>query len=88
MFQVSPLRRDQFEDVLRLDDESLRRLGARRYVADRKPGFPCRVSLQDAEIGEGVVLLPYQHQVEESPLRAVIRARRTTTRGRRRRSAA
>jgi hypothetical protein len=70
MFQISPLRRDQFEDMLRLDDGSLRERGARRYVADRKPGFPCRVSLQDAEIGERVVLLPYQHQHEATPYSA------------------
>ncbi|MBI3675545.1 MAG: DUF1203 domain-containing protein [Proteobacteria bacterium] len=42
----------------------------RRYVADEKPGFPCRVTLEDAEPGERVLLLPYRHQPAHSPYRA------------------
>ena len=70
MFQISALRRDDFEDLFELDDDALGRRGAKRYVADRKPGFPCRVSLQDAEPGERVVLVPYSHQPARSPYRA------------------
>jgi hypothetical protein len=70
MFQISPLRRGDFEEWLSLDDEQLALRGARRYVADRNPGFPCRVSLADAEPGERVVLLPYRHQPANSPYRA------------------
>jgi hypothetical protein len=33
-------------------------------------GFPCRISLVDAQPGEQVLLLPYQHQPAESPYRA------------------
>ena len=52
MFQISALRRRDFDEWLSLDDEQLAARGARRYIADRKPGFPCRVSLADAEPGE------------------------------------
>lgn len=69
-FQISALPRARFDAVLGLDDEALARLGARRYVADKKPGFPCRVSLQDAEHGERVILLPFQHQHCGSPYQA------------------
>jgi len=69
-FQISTLTRDRFEHVFGLGDEQLARAGARRYVADKKPGFPCRVSLQDAEPGERVILIPFQHQHGESPYRA------------------
>jgi hypothetical protein len=31
-------------------------------VVDSKPGFPCRVTLEDAEPGEEVILLSYEHQ--------------------------
>jgi hypothetical protein len=39
-------------------------------VADAKPGFPCRVSLADAEVGETVLLLPFTHHDVSSPYRA------------------
>jgi hypothetical protein len=70
MFQISALPRDRFTDLFTLDDTALAELGAKRYVADRKPGFPCRVSLEDAEPGERVLLVPFAHQPEASPYRA------------------
>jgi hypothetical protein len=39
-------------------------------TVDEKPGFPCRVSLEDAEIGETVLLLNYEHQAAASPYRS------------------
>jgi hypothetical protein len=41
-----------------------------RTVATKKPGFPCRVSLADAEIGEEVVLIHYEHQSAATPFRS------------------
>lgn len=38
--------------------------------ANENPGFPCRVSLADAEIGEEVLLLPFMHHDVDSPYRA------------------
>jgi hypothetical protein len=70
MFQISGLRRERFDDLVRLDDEALAALGGKRYVADKKPGFPCRVTLQDAELGERVMLVPFEHQHGASPYRA------------------
>jgi hypothetical protein len=70
MFQISALRRDEFDELFRLDDHELAARGAKRYRADRKPGFPCRVSLQDAEPGEQVILVPYSHQSACSPYKA------------------
>src|SRR4051812_24955670 len=69
-FQISALRRDDFEELFSLDDAALALRGAKRYIADRTPGFPCRVSLQDAEPGERVVLVPFSHQSASSPYRA------------------
>lgn len=70
MFQISALPRSHFEELFSLDDDSLAIRGARRYVADSKPGFPCRVSLDDAEPGERVILVPFCHQPAQSPYRA------------------
>lgn len=40
-----------------------------RRVADAKPGFPCRVSLKDAEPGERLVLLNYASHDVATPYR-------------------
>jgi uncharacterized protein DUF1203 len=69
-FQVSALPRTLFESLFALDAAQLNERGARRYIADRKPGFPCRVSLDDAEPGEPVLLVPFTHQPSDSPYRA------------------
>jgi len=41
---------------------------ARRAAS--KPGFPCRISLTDAEVGEEVILVHYEHHTVASPFRA------------------
>lgn len=69
-FRISGLRRQQFEEFFTLDDAALKTHGGKRYTADKKPGFPCRVSLRDADIGEGVILVPFRHQASNSPYRA------------------
>ncbi|GJM08482.1 MAG: hypothetical protein DHS20C11_07580 [Lysobacteraceae bacterium] len=38
--------------------------------ANTNPGFPCRVSLRDAERGESVLALQYVHHDVDSPYRA------------------
>ena len=35
-----------------------------------RPGFPCRVSLDDAEVGETLLLLPYEHHPVAGPYRS------------------
>ena len=69
-FQICALRREDFTPFFELDDSRLQKLGAKRYITDRYPGFPCRVSLEDAAPGERVVLVPFAHQPAESPYRA------------------
>jgi len=50
--------------------DQLAKRGARRMRVDSKPGFPCRVSLADADLGETVILLPFVHHEVASPYRA------------------
>ncbi len=69
-FQILPLSQRHFEHLFDLSLEQLQRHGAIRTVVNQKPGFPCRISLQDAEIGEEVLLVHYQHQSARSPFRA------------------
>jgi len=69
-FQLTGIDHEQFETLFELSDERLQEYGAvRRYVTS-SPGYPCRISLKDAEIGEELLLLPYEHQPAASPYRA------------------
>jgi Protein of unknown function (DUF1203) len=70
MFQLSGLRPEAFTALFSLSDEELQRHHARRVTATGKPGFPCRVSLIDADIGEELILLPYTHQPAPTPYHA------------------
>jgi hypothetical protein len=69
-FQISGLPLEPFAALFVLDDAALAQHGARRYVADAKPGFPCRVTLEEAEPGERLLLLNYVHQSADTPYRA------------------
>jgi hypothetical protein len=69
-FQLIGLLPGQFSHLFSLSGEQLASLGIMRVTADSKPGFPCRISLQDAEPGEELLLLPYEHQSAVSPYRA------------------
>jgi hypothetical protein len=70
MFQIEGIPVARFAPLFGLPDEALSELGAVRRVADRKPGFPCRVSLMDAEPGESVLLVNFLHQPAATPYRA------------------
>lgn len=69
-FRVSGLPLAPFRPFFALGDAELRERCARRCRADDKPGFPCRVSLADAEPGEDLILLNWEHQPVRSPYRA------------------
>lgn len=69
-FRFRGISAEPFRPLFSLDDEELAARGMCRIVADVKPGFPCRVSLEDAEPGERLILFAYEHQPAHSPYRA------------------
>lgn len=69
-FRVCALPMEPFASLFELSERELRERHALLRVADRKPGFPCRVSLVDAEIGETVLLVNYEHQSAATPFRS------------------
>jgi Protein of unknown function (DUF1203) len=69
-FQITGLGFGQFAPLVGFSDEQLLACSARRVIADRHPGFPCRVSLIDAQPGERVLLVNYEHLPVMSPYRA------------------
>ncbi len=70
MFQVLPLQADAFRPLYGLADDVLATRGVVADIADKKPGFPCRVSLRHAEPGERVLLLNHVHQPADTPFHA------------------
>lgn len=69
-FKLIALPSEQFAALFARSEAELYATGARRMVVDEKPGFPCRVSLADAEVGETVLLVPFIHHEVSSPYRA------------------
>lgn len=69
-FQVKALPPKLFEGLFWLSDAELKNRHIRRLTVTEKPGIPCRVSLADAEIGETVLLLNFEHQSADTPYRA------------------
>lgn len=69
-FRIHALPRDLFSPLFALPDDALRTRDIRRVVADGRPVYPCRVSLEDAGEGERLLLLPHAHHVVDTPYRA------------------
>lgn len=68
-FVVAPLSVEPFAPLFGLPDAELAARGVIRRTVDG-PGSPCRVSLQDAEVGETVLLMNYEHQPADTPFRS------------------
>lgn len=69
-FQIHALPPARFEPLFAMTDGELKDIRACRVTADAKPGYPCRVSLTDAEVGESLMLLNFEHQTGDSPFRS------------------
>ncbi len=69
-FRINGLAADQFAAFFEMPADALAKMNIKRQTVDDYPGYPCRVSLQDAAIGETVLLLPYAHQPAYSPYRS------------------
>jgi hypothetical protein len=69
-FRISGLSAAPFAALFSMSDQQLAACAAVRRVAASKPGFPCRISLTDAEVGDEVILVHYEHHAVASPFRA------------------
>ena len=69
-FRISGLPAEHFAHLFALSDEELSAQGAVRRLADgRTPGYPCRISLTDAQPGDELLLVNYEHHPVGSPYR-------------------
>lgn len=69
-FRVTGLSARPFEALYGLSDEALAARHVLRYRADARPGFPDRIELREAEIGESVLLVNFAHLPDEGPYRS------------------
>ncbi len=79
-FTITGLSAAEFAPLFALSDEELERRGAIRKTATSKPGFPCRVTLEDAEPGETVLevdRMKKYYEVHDRSLKAIFSGRTT-----------
>lgn len=69
-FRITGLPLSEFAPLFSLSEQQLAARDAVRVVADGRSGYPCRVSLQDAKMGESLILLNYEHLPVASPYRS------------------
>lgn len=69
-FVIRGLSPEEFRPLFGLSDDALAARGARRVTAHAKPGFPCRVTLEDAEPGETLLLLNHESHSAPTPYRS------------------
>lgn len=68
-YRIEGLQPDAFEPLFALPEEALDARLAVRVTADSPTGFPCRVSLRDAEPGESLILVNHVSNDVPTPFR-------------------
>jgi hypothetical protein len=66
-FRIQGLPAEKFAHLFTLSDEELARAGGARRIADGPR--PCRISLTDAQTGDELILVNYEHHAVASPYR-------------------
>jgi len=69
-FRITGLSAETFLHLYGLSDQDLAIRSVKRYIADKCPGFPDRVEMRDAVIGESLLLLNHVCQPANTPYRA------------------
>jgi len=69
-FKITGLAPEPFLPLFALSDAALAARGMARHTARSKPGFPCRITLEDAEPGETLILLNHESHSVKTPYRS------------------
>src|SRR5258706_12659176 len=69
-FRIQGLDPQPFAPLFALSDKELAGRRALRKTSDQAPGFPCRITLRDADPGTTVLLLTSENLPVDSPYRA------------------
>lgn len=69
-YRIAGLRPELFSSLIGADAATLAAHRAVRVTAGGKPGYPCRITLEDAEAGESLILLHHVSHDAATPFRA------------------
>lgn len=69
-YRIEGLGREAYGGLLGLTEGELASRNARRVTANSRPGFPCRVTLEDAEPGESLILFNHVSNDVPTPFRS------------------
>ena len=69
-FRITGLSATPFRHLYGMHDDALVAHGAMRYIANESPGFPDRIELRDAKVGESLLLVNFEHQSAQTPYRS------------------
>jgi hypothetical protein len=69
-FRIKGLPASEFAHLAGMDEARLSEMGVQRVRIDEPHAAPDRISLRDAQPGETVLLLNYEHQPADTPYRS------------------
>ncbi len=69
-YQITGLSPDIVKSSEGATAEELSAMGAVPMIATSKPGFPCRISLEDADVGDELILFHHMSHDVNSPYRS------------------
>ena len=69
-FRIHALDQSGFAPYFAMTEAELARNHIRRLRVDAHPGFPCRITLEDAPMGSSVLLISITHLDGDSPYRS------------------
>ncbi|NWG72061.1 MAG: DUF1203 domain-containing protein [Parvularculaceae bacterium] len=69
-FLIRGLDPGLFRHLVGAADGALAERQVERRIADAKPGFPCRISLEDADPGDSLLLLNHESHAAPTPYRS------------------
>ncbi|MBS0516335.1 MAG: DUF1203 domain-containing protein [Proteobacteria bacterium] len=69
-FRIRGLAAEPFANLFTLSDAELAQRCAVRRTVDADHGYPCRISLTDAKVGDEVILVNHEHLDVATPYRS------------------
>lgn len=69
-FEINGLPVEKFSHLFGLSDEELSLHGVTRRICDEAPGYPDRIEMREAKLGESLLLLNHTSMEKNSPYRA------------------